>query len=154
MCLCWGVGKANGTCQLLCSWTSLPLISAPPAHLLRLIKKPSSGILQMFFRLPFLCYISACIYRYFETFSSHIQSKFSTSVLVASHFFVVMLTTKLSFYICHSANIIFHHIFNSNCIVIISSLYNFFLLELVFTKIYQNKISYSFPSAISNSTNT
>ena len=38
----WGIGKGNSTCQLFCSWRSLPRISAPPAHALRLAKKSPS----------------------------------------------------------------------------------------------------------------
>lgn len=34
------VGERNGTWHLFCSWRSLPKISAPPKHSLRLVNKP------------------------------------------------------------------------------------------------------------------
>jgi len=55
----WGVGEGNGTCQLFCSWRSLPKIPALPTHTLILVYKYPSPIPQVFFKLLFLCYISA-----------------------------------------------------------------------------------------------
>ena len=56
----WG-WEGNGTCQLFCSWRSLPKIPGPPAYALRLIDK-SSCIPQAFFKLLLLCYISAGLF--------------------------------------------------------------------------------------------
>ena len=59
----WGwvggrMGVRYGSCQVLCSWRSSPVRSVPPGYTLRLVKNSPSHMLQVFFKLLFLCCIS------------------------------------------------------------------------------------------------
>ena len=57
MCLDWGAGEGNGTCQLFYSWRSLPVIPVPITCALRLVNKSPSYLSQEFFKLLLLCCI-------------------------------------------------------------------------------------------------
>lgn len=75
VCLCWEVGQGNGTCQLLCSWRSLPKISVPLEHTLSWVNNFPSHRPQMFFKLLFLCcissgYVLCCIFKGRDSVSS------------------------------------------------------------------------------------
>ena len=49
LCLCWGVGKGNGACQLLCSWRDIPCDFCLSSHTLSWVNNSSSHMFQSFF---------------------------------------------------------------------------------------------------------